>query len=225
MSKDRPNREYATQLANQAGSARRPLEWFDSFYREAAGKAEFIPWADLEPNPNLVEWIEAEGLERDCSNQILVVGCGLGDDAAYLAKTGSSVLAFDISATAVRWARNRFSHQGRGLDFIQVDLLALPAEFERAFNLVVEIYTLQVLPEYLRLRALEELARCTERRLLIICRGRDHGEPLGELPWGVSKSELAHLQTFGLQEESFEDYIDAHTGSRRFRAEYSRLQE
>ncbi|MFN2529504.1 MAG: class I SAM-dependent methyltransferase, partial [Candidatus Baltobacteraceae bacterium] len=165
--------------------------------------------------------IEAEGLDKDCGRDILVVGCGLGDDAAYLAKSGSSVLAFDISATAVQWARDRFSHRGYSLDFVQADLLALPAEFEGAFNLVVEIYTLQVLPEVLRPRALEELARCTEDRLLIICRGRDDDEPFGELPWGVSKSELAHLEKIGLEKLSFEDYIDPHSGSRRFRAQYA----
>ncbi|MBC5815515.1 MAG: class I SAM-dependent methyltransferase, partial [Candidatus Eremiobacteraeota bacterium] len=208
-----------------AVSAQRPLEWFDSFYREASGNAAFIPWADLEPNPNLVEWIEAQDQQQDGGSKILVVGCGLGDDAAYLARSGSSIVAFDISETAVQWARKRFGEQARGLDFMQADLLALPAEFERAFKLVVEIYTLQVLPEHLRSRALEELARCTGSRLLIICRGRDDDEPLGELPWGVSKRELAHLQTLGLQQESFEDYIDAHTGSRRFRAEYGRPQE
>jgi len=228
MSKDRPNLGYATDLASQAVSAQRPLEWFDSFYREASGNAAFIPWADMEPNPNLVDWTGAGSLKLDCGKAILVVGCGLGDDAAYLAKSGSTVTAFDVSQKAIEWACNRFERRTRDLHFVQADLLNLPPAFHGAYNLVVEIYTIQVLREELRCAALQALAGCLDRDggvLLIICRGRDDEEPFGELPWGVSKRELAHLEEICLEKLSFEDYIDPHTGSRRFRAEYGWPQE
>jgi SAM-dependent methyltransferase len=221
MSKERPNRAYATKLANDAIAAGKPTCWAEPFYREARGNPDFIPWADLEPNPNLVEWVERNPALAGAGVAALVPGCGLGDDAGYLASRGATVAAFDIAPTAVTWAAERFP----GLRFFAADLLALPGELNASFDLIAEIYTLQVLPEELRAPALHALANCLKPggRCLIICRGREDDEPFGELPWGVSKRELSHLQTLGLQPESFEDYIDAHTGSRRFRALYRRI--
>lgn len=221
MSKERPNRAYATKLAEDAIAAGRPTCWAEPFYQEARGNPDFIPWADLEPNPNLLEWVNDHPGIAAADARVLVPGCGLGDDAAFLADLGASVDAFDIAPTAVAWAAQRFAH----VRFVTADLLELPREFDASYDSIVEIYTLQVLPQELRAAALEALAACLRPggHLLIICRGRDDDEPFGELPWGVSKRELSHLQTLGMQPESFEDYIDAHTGSRRFRTLYRRM--
>ncbi|GAC1392863.1 MAG: methyltransferase domain-containing protein [Vulcanimicrobiaceae bacterium] len=223
MSNFRPNRSHATQLANDAIAQGEPVRWFESFYQAARGNPQTIPWADLEPNPNLVEWYNRSEVPIPSGASCLVVGCGLGDDANYLAADGARVAGFDISPTAVAWAAQRFS--GANLEFFVADVLNLPDHLSRAFDLVVEIYTLQVLPVALRAPALESLADCVRGagRLLIICRGRDDDEPFGELPWGVSKRELQHVESLGLSCSRFEDYIDPHTGSRRFRAVYERL--
>lgn len=221
MSEERSNRAYATELANAAIAAGTPTCWAEPFYREARGNPQLIPWADLEPNPNLVEWVERNPGMAGRGVTVLVPGCGLGDDAGYVADLGATVDAFDIAPTAVEWATGRFAR----VRFFTADLLALPGELNAGFDLIAEIYTLQVLPGDLRAPALEALAQCLRPhgRLLIICRGREDAEPFGELPWGVSKRELSHLQTLGVEPESFEDYVDRHTGSRRFRALYRRM--
>jgi len=35
-----------------------PLGWFDSIYTDAEGDYRAVFWADLEPSPYLLEWIE-----------------------------------------------------------------------------------------------------------------------------------------------------------------------
>lgn len=55
--------------------------------------------------PSLVHWLVknlGEGLSA------VVVGCGLGDDAEALAAAGFAVTAFDVSGSAIAWAKERF---------------------------------------------------------------------------------------------------------------------
>jgi hypothetical protein len=68
-----------------------------------------IPWADLAPNPSLVEWLDTHAV----SGRALKVGAGLGDDAEELARRGLAVTAFDVAPTAVESARRRFPESPR----------------------------------------------------------------------------------------------------------------
>src|SRR5947209_18068479 len=104
MSED-SHRAVARELANLYVEQGDPKGWFEILYRQARGEAAVIPWADLRPNPHLVEWLSRAALP---AGRALVVGCGLGDDAELLASLGWSVVAFDISAEAIRWAHQRF---------------------------------------------------------------------------------------------------------------------
>src|SRR5687768_18331759 len=108
MSND-SHRAAARELANLYVQQGDPTGWFDMLYRRAEGQAAVIPWADLRPNPHLVEWLSAAALAPPPpARRALVIRCGLGDDAERLASRGWSVVAFDISAAAIRWARERF---------------------------------------------------------------------------------------------------------------------
>lgn len=78
------DRALARRLAADAVSNGKPLEWFETLYREAGGDASVIPWADMRVNPNLAAWLEREGVDGT-GGRALVVGCGLGDDAEALA--------------------------------------------------------------------------------------------------------------------------------------------
>jgi SAM-dependent methyltransferase len=150
----------------------------------------------------------------------LVVGCGLGDDAEALAGTGMQVTAFDISQTAVDWCKRRFPNSA--VEYLQADVLSLPEHWAGMFDLVVEIYTLQVLVPELREQAMQSIARCVAQdgRLLLVCRGRDDSDSAGEFPWPLTKAELNAFTRMGLREQSFEDFIDGDT--RRFRIVYQR---
>ncbi|MFI7463293.1 methyltransferase domain-containing protein [Nonomuraea sp. NPDC049646] len=71
-------------------------------------------------------------------------------DARRLAARHETV-AFDVSASAVRLARERFPDSP--VDYVTADLLDPPAAWRHVFDLVVEIMTVQALPEELHARA------------------------------------------------------------------------
>jgi SAM-dependent methyltransferase len=109
--------------------------WFDALYKEAEGDNEKIPWADLEPNKFLKRFAEETDLKGG-NRKALVVGCGLGDDARFLYDLGFDVTAFDISKTAVEWARK--IHHDTDIRFLVADLFNPPNEWYQAFDFVLE---------------------------------------------------------------------------------------
>lgn len=197
-----PDRSRAVELATEANEAGRPLDWFERLYSEAADP-EDVPWAELAPNRWLIRQPEAQS----GPGRALVVGCGYGDDAAWLAARGWDVTAFDIAPSAVRVARQRFADAG--IEFVTSDLLALPAGWESAYDLVVEIFTIQVLPHPLRERAFAALAGVLAPGglLFVHCRLREPDDPLGDFPWPLTPDE-ARSGLAGLVIERFDDFLD-----------------
>ena len=67
------------------------------------------------------------------------------------------------------------------VDYRVADLLELPRDLEDSFDLVVECYTLQVLPTEARARAVDALRRTLRPggTLLVLARGRHESEPAG----------------------------------------------
>src|SRR5262249_59055944 len=96
------------------------------------------PWARLAPTPHRVQWARARSL-RGPGRSALVVGCGFGDDAEFVASRGFNVVAFDISPTAIDGARGRFP--GSSVDYTPGDLLNPPASWRGALHLAAGIYT------------------------------------------------------------------------------------
>ena len=215
-----PHRATARELAAAHLQQGDPLGWFDALYRKADGQAAVVPWADVRPNPNHVVWVCSAAV---APRRALVIGCGLGDDAELLASRGWSVVAFDISAAAIRWARERFGQSK--VDYRAVDLFDAPAEWRRQFDLVVEAYTLQVLPPDLRARAIPLIGEWVSigGLLCVIARGRDESDPPGQMPWPLTEREVRSFATAGLECETFEDYMDREEPAvRRFRAVFRR---
>jgi SAM-dependent methyltransferase len=213
-------RDAVRKLAAEYQAAGNHLGWFEPVYQSAAGATGAIPWADLKPNHNLTDWLDANPNPIDSS--VLVVGCGLGDDAEELARRGMNVTAFDIAPTAIEWCYKRFPVSK--VRYEVKDLLALPETWRAKFDLVVEIYTLQTLPAELRIPAMQGLAAtlASEGKLLIVCRGREPEEPKGSLPWPLTRAEFDPLRAM-LDERSFEDYMDGERDPvRRFRVVYQR---
>ena len=137
----------ANRLSAAALKADDPTGWFEQLYAQAAAGQAVVPWDRGEPNPLLVEW--AVGRPAPGRHQrALVVGTGLGYDAAFLAGLGWGTIAFDISATAITAARRRFPQVP--VDFRVADLLNPPPEWTGQFDLVLESYTTQALPIRLR---------------------------------------------------------------------------
>ena len=105
-------------------------------------RGRIVPWDRRAPHPLLVEWVEQQ--PASSRGRTLVVGSGLGDDAAFLAARGYRVIAFDISKSAIESARRRFPTSP--VDFRVADLLNPPAEWRQRFDLVVETYTTSPCP-------------------------------------------------------------------------------
>jgi len=198
-----------------------PLRWFEELYASAGVGRASVPWADLEVNIHLASW---DLLDPAAMCRVLVVGCGYGDDAEWLSAQGCQVTAFDISPTAVTACRRRFPTSQ--VDYQVADLLELPDEWtRRPYDLVVEAYTIQVLPPASpeRAAAVQALVALTARTLLVIARGRDEDDDADAMPWPLSAGELRPLQELGLQQRRFDDYLDHETPPvRRFRATYTR---
>lgn len=216
------DREEVRRLAGESIARGNPTRWFEELYRRAGRDWQRIPWADLVPNPYLVEWLHRKAVPAHGAS-CLVVGCGLGDDAEILARAGYSVTAFDIAPTAIETCRGRFPESG--VSYVVADILTPPAEWVARFDLVFESYTLQVLPPGARDTAMRQLPRLVSRPgyLLALCRAREEAEPAGELPWPLTRRELDNFVKEGLREIFLEDLLDSETPPvRRFRGLYRR---
>lgn len=216
------HRTKARQLADDSIARGEPLAWFDELYAAAEGDTAKIPWADLEPNPNLILWHTTT--RYDFSGQrVLKIGCGLGDDCEYLQSAGGIVSGFDISRTAIEWCKRRFP--GSGVEYSANDLFNVPKDWSGSFQFVLESYTLQVLPPDLRPRAMDAISGLVADggTLLVICRARHETSPVGQMPWPITKQELLGFGERGLTLEKLEDYHDDETPPvHRFRAMYRR---
>lgn len=199
------------------------MAWFEQLYAQVDSSGlSVVPWADLEANPNLVDWLDREQLDG-AGKSALVVGCGFGDDAEELSRRGFQVTAFDVSPSAVAQAAKRFPESG--VECLAADLFEPPQNWTRRYDLVHEAYTLQVLPRGLRTKAVGQLAGFVspDGILLMIARARDEADEPGEMPWPLTCTELEAATRSGLERISFEDHLDDERPRvRRFRAAYRR---
>lgn len=214
------SRARARELAKAAIQRGEPLAWFEELYRQNRENNVPIPWADLRPNPNLLELFEKLS-HLNFGKHAMKVGCGLGDDAHWLSLRGFSLTAFDISPTAIDQCQRRFANAG--IKFVTADLLQKQTEWQHAFDLVIESYTLQVLPPDLRKIAIKRLTEylAPGGHLILIARARNPNDPIGDMPWPLLRAELDQFKTEGLTEIYFEDYLDRESPPvRRFQACY-----
>lgn len=193
MSEGEPiDREDEDRLAGEALRAGDPVGWFEPLYavRETAGAAP--PWHSDQPRPLLVEWATEQGLRGD-GLRAAVVGAGLGTDAEYVASLGFDTLGFDVSPTAVRLAAERSTQPTA--HYAVGDLFALPSDWLGAFDLVVEIWTVQALPVDVRAEATAAIASLVAPggRLLAISWARADDAPLpppDHPPWPLTRAEF-----------------------------------
>ncbi len=187
--------------------------WFEELYASAQGDAALVPWAGLEPHPALVEWMRRQPPPPK-GTRAIDVGCGLGDNAAFLAKCGYETTAIDISPSAIEWAKKR---HGEVADFRVADLFDLPEELRGAFDLVHEAYTIQSLPIEMRARVMAAIASLVAPggRLLVITRARQDDTVAEGPPWPLSVAELAEFSRLGLKCSDFEEFIEEREDGRR----------
>jgi SAM-dependent methyltransferase len=214
-------RGRAKELAAEFAERGDNVGWFEAFYKEAGGDNGQIPWADLEPNKFFRIWAEEFGL-KGFGRNALVVGCGLGDDAVYLEDLGFKVTAFDISPTAIEWAKRL--HQETDIQFEVADLFEPPADWRGAFDFVLEVYTIQPLPMEMRRGVIDAIAAFVAPRgeLVVVTRGREDDEQPVELPWPLSRKDLSRFETHRLKQTDFRIYPGDDPPVPRFVVQYQR---
>jgi 2-polyprenyl-3-methyl-5-hydroxy-6-metoxy-1,4-benzoquinol methylase len=216
------SRALINQLSTEAYSQGDYTGWFERLYARSNGDVSLIPWAERGVNYWLSEWVEKSALSWQ-NKSVLVVGCGLGDDAEYLAPSCAKVTAFDLSPTAIEWCHQRFPTSK--VNYQVVDLFAAPSDWFQNFDLVIEIYTIQALPANIRPTAIDYIGNfvAPQGKLLVVCRGRNPEEPAENLPFPLTQEELTRFTSSGLTQVSFEDFLDRfESDTRRFRIVYQR---
>lgn len=217
----------ARQLAAASARGGDETGWFEQLYAEGEAGTAIVPWVLGEPNESLVEWAAGlDGISRldGRGKSALVVGCGTGDDAEFLAGLGFAVTGFDIAPTAIAAARRR--HPDSTVRYEVADLLNLPAEWSGAFDLVVEIYTVQPLYGKVRARALAALPGpvAPGGTLLVIGWATDDDDPERDpamMPWPLTRAEL-DAAAGPLRARRIEQFMGHVPALPRWRAEFVR---
>ncbi len=183
-------------------------DWFEPLYAQAAGDTSQVPWELPGAVPYLTDWLaqnamgdssKGTGQEDDSRKSAVVVGCGLGDDAEALAQAGFLVTAFDVSESAIAWAKKRFPSST--VNYIVADLFQLPANWRGAFDLVFDFRTIQALPLSVRTQVIENIAALAgpNGTVLVMTYLRASDAQLDGPPWPLSLKELAQFEAAGLE--------------------------
>jgi pimeloyl-ACP methyl ester carboxylesterase/SAM-dependent methyltransferase len=215
--------EQGDRLASRSIADGDPTGWFDRLYAAGVAGEVPMPWDREAAHPLLVQWAQARGLTGG-DQRAIVVGCGLGADAEYVAGLGYQTVAFDVSQTAVREARRR--HPGTAVRYVTADLLDPPAQWARAFDLVVEIITVQALPEPPRRNAIVNVGRMVAPGgTLIVVAARQHRPDahVAGPPWPLTREEIDAFTTDGLTPAGVEELADPRQPDvSRWRAQFQR---
>ena len=189
MTEERDWDDLADELGVRAVAEGEPTRWYDELW-SAAGRGEVpLPWDHTEPDPILAGWTAEHGPGE--GRTAVVVGCGLGADSEHLARQGWRTTAFDISPAAVAAARERYPSSE--VNYRVGNLLELDDDLAGAFDLVVEIFTLQALHFSLRDAAIAGVRGLLAPggRALVIQVVRRDDEPRGdEPPWLLTRAEM-----------------------------------
>ncbi|MCU7728993.1 class I SAM-dependent methyltransferase [Actinoplanes sp. KI2] len=187
------------ELAKRSLAADDPTGWFEPLYAAGRSGSVKMPWERRAASPPLVDALaqmKAEG------RTAVVVGCGLGQDAEEVARRGFRTTAFDVSPSAVQIARERRPESA--VTYVVADLLDLPAGWRHAFDLVVEIITVQALPPARQPEAAAAVAGLLAPGgdLLVISSARLEPDPIPLQqgpPWPLSRNEVQAFAVAGVR--------------------------
>lgn len=183
-----------------------PTGWFEPLYDAAGRDPDLVPWARPGAHPYVTDWLD-DPIAAPPGTRAVVVGCGLGDDAAVLARRGYAVTAFDVAPSAIAWARRR--HRRHDVTWVVADLLALPVELAGSFDLVVEVATVTSLPGVVRDAAMHAIGNLASSGGVVLTVGllatsSDAAAAVTGPPWPQAPSELAAYRAAGLERIALE---------------------
>ncbi len=208
------------RLAAQALAANDPTGWFEPLYAEAAAGTSVVPWDRDVPNPLLVDWLRSASLPQGTRG--MVIGCGYGTDAEFVASQGVRTTAFDVSPTAIRGARARFPHSP--VTYKVADLLNPPSSWLQAFDLVIESITVQSLPPDVRADAITSIRNLLAPNATLLVIADISATPATNgPPWPLTRADIDSFTTPDLTQIRVETLPRPDSsGLHRWRAEFHR---
>ena len=200
--------QILTNQGIRSGEIQQHNKWFEEVYDSAKSDFASVPWANLQPKPELMTWLnENPGDGRSA----VEIGCGLGDNADALSSSGWKVTAFDISKSAIDWSKKRFPDTK--VQFHCHDLMNLPTEWSQSFELVFECFNLQAfLPGKLRSQAIAATASLVQENgeLLLISLLKKAIDIASGPPWPLTPEELFEFKKHGLTMTSVRTELENH---------------
>lgn len=183
----------------------RPTGWFEPLYAAAGDDADAVPWGGREAHPYVTDWLDAPVADPP-GRRAVIVGCGLGGDAAAVHAAGYEVTAFDVAPTAVDWARRRLPDP---VDVRVADLLDLDEDLVGVFDLVVEVRTVQSLPGVVRDAAMHATASLAAPggvvvAVTLLATSAQAAQDWQGPPWAQAPAELAAYRAGGLERIALE---------------------
>jgi SAM-dependent methyltransferase len=151
---------------------------------------EVAPWDIGAPQPAVVALADAGEL----TGEVLDSGCGLGENAIFLAGRGLRVTGVDGAQAALRSARERAAEQGVEVEFVHADVTTFSGIGQR-FDTVLDSALYHCLDDESRTAYAEALWRVTVpgARLHLLCFADVGNDGFG-LPMTVGQDDLrAHL--------------------------------
>jgi len=193
-------------LAKHYQEAGDPNGWFEAYYASTKGDVHSVVWADLAPGPCLVSWMEDHPPKLD--SRAVVIGCGMGDDAEFLADLGIEVIGFDLSKTAIQMCKDRWTDTQ--VSYQVADLFDLPESWHKHFDLIYECNTIQALRGEQRDQSIPRIADLLAPggSLLVSCRYRESTEVEDIMPLPLNQNDLDRFKDLGLDEIHFHTYDD-----------------
>jgi SAM-dependent methyltransferase len=146
---------------------------FDELYRSGSARIgadgpvmDLIPWRLDGPQPIIIELADSDQIV----GPVLECGCGLGDNALFLAERGYPITAIDASPSVIEQDKAKAAQRGLDVDFRVADATVLEG-VPGGFNTIVDSAMMHCLSDEQRRDYLAAAYRVTEpgARLHILC--------------------------------------------------------
>jgi SAM-dependent methyltransferase len=180
---------------------------------DAAYERRETPWEKGKPHPALVDFLAENG---SLKGEILVPGCGSGQDVRALGTAANHVVGIDFAPRAIAKAKTR--RRVAQEEYLLTDLFALPPQLDGQFDWVFEHTCFCAIDPRRRtdyVRTIVRLLKPGGKLLAIFFINPDHDEE--GPPYRVSRTELEEF--FGKYFTVEREWIPARTHPGRERRE------
>ena len=200
-SEDRSWSALADRLGRET-TPDQPTRWVEQLWSSAEEDEVDKPWDRTDPFPPIATAIAELGPGDD--RRAVVVGAALGADAEAAARAGWRTTAFDIAPAAVRLVRDRYPDSS--VDYREGNLLDLADDLVGAFDLVIEVFTVQAMPPAVRGEATAGIRRLLAPggTALVIQFDRGDEDPAVGPPWLLDREEMETFAGGDVRIESLE---------------------